>query len=95
MTITICGRVGQIEERAEKDGIATRITVRDARSGERFVFLIRPAKRAAFEAALGATPAEAYRGTSLCASGYPRSGADTKLFELDSPDDVRVNRDAR
>lgn len=95
MTITICGQVDRIEERTEADGIATRITVRDARSGERFVFLIRPANRGAFQDALGAPPSEAYRGASLCASGYPRSGADTRLFELDSPADITVNRPAK
>jgi len=90
MPVTICGKVELAQRGEGRDVGSTLLTVRDARSGERFVFEIPASSRGAFESALGAAPDQALRGASICASGRPRGGKASTL-ELLSPADLTIN----
>jgi hypothetical protein len=94
-TITVCGEVESIQDVEKRGGIATWLTIADARSGSRFVFEIAPEVQTAFEAALGTRASAAYRGASICATGTHPDESERPLFAVASPADVTINPRAR
>ncbi len=81
--VTICGQA----EASTTDFETAAVIIRDGRSGQIITVAISPSVRAAFVSALGSSPARAYLGKSICATGT--MAAESNLL-VTQPSDVKV-----
>jgi len=82
--VTICGHA----EASTTDFETAAVIIDDSRSGLRITIVIPPANRQAFVSALGSSPARAYLGKTICATGTMSATYDLLVTQ---PSDVNVS----